>query len=87
VPVWLIILLAVILVFAFILFFIAYGYCLIKDRDALRSETYSIQKMAIERGIIGDSSTGYVQVNNSQPSTQQALLMKPQEEAQEDDNE
>jgi hypothetical protein len=43
--------------------------------------------MAIERGIIGDSSTGYVQVNNSQPSTQQALLMKPQEEAQEDDNE
>lgn len=36
----------------------AYVYCLLYDRDALRSERYSLQKMAIEHGMIGDSKTG-----------------------------
>jgi len=28
------------------------------DKDALRSERYSLQKMAIERGLVGDDSRG-----------------------------
>lgn len=36
----------------------AFIFCLIWDRDALRSEKYSIDKMAIERGVYGDSRTG-----------------------------
>ncbi|MEQ4624759.1 hypothetical protein [Providencia manganoxydans] len=40
-------------------FFIAvYGYCLIKNPDYLRSEKWSIQKMAIENRIVGDDITG-----------------------------
>lgn len=39
-------------------FFFAYIYCLFTIPDALRSETYSIQKMAIEKGIYGDNSSG-----------------------------
>jgi hypothetical protein len=42
----------------FLLYIAAYGYCLVNDRDALRSETYSIQKLAIEKGYIGDSTVG-----------------------------
>ena len=45
------------------------------------------KKMAIERGVIGDSSTGYIQVNNKQTSGKKSLLIEPQEEAKEDDNE
>jgi hypothetical protein len=29
-----------------------------KDRDALRSETYIIKKLAIEKGYIGDDISG-----------------------------
>jgi hypothetical protein len=36
----------------------AYIYCLICNPDALRSERYSIQKMAIEHGLLGDSDAG-----------------------------
>jgi hypothetical protein len=36
----------------------AYWYFMKKDPDALRSEKYSLSKMAIERGYVGDSTTG-----------------------------
>jgi hypothetical protein len=41
-----------------ILYICAYTFCLFVDRDALRSEKYSLNKMAIEHGLIGDSSAG-----------------------------
>jgi len=36
----------------------AYIFCLVYDRDALRSEKYSLHKMAIEHGYYGDNRTG-----------------------------
>ena len=47
-----------------ILYFVAYIYFAIIDRDALRSEKYSIQKMAIQKGFIGDDQTGYIPLEN-----------------------
>lgn len=41
------------------LFFVgAYTYCLIRDPDLLRSERMVLEKMAIERKFVGDSSSG-----------------------------
>ena len=57
-PLWLIIFFASIILTTMILFFFAYIYCLFKDRDALRSEKYSIQKLALEKGIYGDNLSG-----------------------------
>lgn len=37
----------------------AYVYLLVYDRDALRSERFTIEKMRIERGLLGDTSTGF----------------------------
>lgn len=37
----------------------------IKSPDALRSESYTLRKMAIERGLVGDSSVGLTQVEAS----------------------
>tara|TARA_B100000959_G_scaffold244599_1_gene268640 strand:- start:3204 stop:3590 length:387 start_codon:yes stop_codon:yes gene_type:complete len=51
------------------LYLIAYLYCLVKDRDALRSETYSIQKMAIEKGFVGDDISGVLPIERA-PSGQ-----------------
>lgn len=49
-----------VLVVEILLFIFAYVYCLFKNPDWLRSEKFSIQKMAIEKGVIGDSLTGFV---------------------------
>jgi hypothetical protein len=43
-----------------LLYLLAFCYCLIKMPEALRTERYSIQKLAIEKGFKGDSSTGVI---------------------------
>jgi len=55
---WLIVFLVILISIAFIVFIMAYIYCLFKNPDALRSETFSIQKMAIEKGVFGDNISG-----------------------------
>jgi len=59
-PEWLLIVAACLLSAAITLYFVAFGYCLVKDRDGLRSETYSLHKIAIEHGLVGDSVTGVI---------------------------
>lgn len=39
----------------------AFVFCLLTNPDLLRSERYGLEKMAIERGVYGDSSTGLVE--------------------------
>lgn len=41
---------------------IAYVYFMLNDPDALRSETYSLAKTAIEKNFLGDSLTGLKEV-------------------------
>lgn len=38
----------------------SYIFLLFMDRDALRSERYSLTKLAIEKGVYGDSLTGII---------------------------
>lgn len=40
-------------------------FCLHTDRDALRSEWYSINKKAIEHGYFGDDKAGFVKIDNN----------------------
>lgn len=60
-PEWLLIWTAVPLLCAVALYGAAYVFCLLKDRDALRSEKYTLHKMAIEHGIYGDSKIGLIE--------------------------
>lgn len=57
------------------LYLFAYTYCLFKDRDALRTERYSIQKLAIEKGFVGDSLTGTLR-HETPAETVSGLLSK-----------
>lgn len=47
------------------IYLMSYLYCLLKTPDALRSETYSIQKLAIQKGFVGDDLTGVVAVERT----------------------
>lgn len=40
-----------------------FAFFMVKDPDALRSESYKLKKMQIERGLIGDSTQGLHQVS------------------------
>lgn len=57
-PEWLIIFLTITMGLSILVFLFAYIYCLFTDKDAIRSEKYSIQKMAIEKGLYGDNNIG-----------------------------
>ena len=57
-PNWMQVFVATMLGVDFFLFVAAYIYFGFTDKDALRSERYSIQKLAIEYNLIGDKAAG-----------------------------
>jgi membrane protein YdbS with pleckstrin-like domain len=63
-PEWLLILAGVLFVGSVCIYAVAYIFCLFVDRDSLRSEKYSLQQMAIEHGIVGDSTTGVIELKS-----------------------
>ena len=69
-PTWLLVALFVILLLMVLSLLTAYFYCLFSGKasliEALRTERYSIQKLAIEKGFRGDSVMGIV---SEEPST------------------
>lgn len=56
---WFCYIIAGIIIITFVFFIFAFVYCLLNDRDALRSEKFSLRKMEIENGLYGDSDSGY----------------------------
>lgn len=60
-PEWMLVLSAVLFVLFSILYGVSYSFCLLKDRDALRSEKYTLHKLAIEHGMYGDSGIGLLE--------------------------
>jgi hypothetical protein len=74
-PEWLITWMALTLLGTIILYGVTYALCFFLDRDALRSEGYSLNKMAIEHKLLGDSSAGMFdpkELNNTPPVSEQA---------------
>ncbi|WP_045377529.1 MULTISPECIES: hypothetical protein [Vibrio harveyi group] len=61
VPQWVLICLVAMDFLAFVLFAFAYLFFMIKDPDALRSEKFNIEKMAIQQGMTGDSEHGVLE--------------------------
>lgn len=62
-PQFLLILLSILLVLFMIIYAAACIFFGWTDPNLLRSERYNIEKMAIERGIFGDSMTGIIDVS------------------------
>ena len=40
----------------------AYWYFALTDKEALRSEHFTLKKLAIEKGFVGDDITGYMKI-------------------------
>ncbi|MGC3988550.1 MAG: hypothetical protein QM796_02460 [Chthoniobacteraceae bacterium] len=61
---WIKILVAVLAAVSVVAYLAAYVYFAITDKDCLRSEKYSIQKLAIQNGLVGDDTTGFMRIQN-----------------------
>jgi hypothetical protein len=48
-------------------FLVAYWYFAITNPDLLRTERYAIQKYAMEKGYVGDSTTGFMKIPLDDP--------------------
>lgn len=57
-PPWVLSYLGVAFAFTMAIYLLSYCYLLFTDRDALRSESFTIKKLAIEKGLVGDNITG-----------------------------
>jgi phage shock protein PspC (stress-responsive transcriptional regulator) len=61
---WLVRLLAILTCVTIAIFLAAYIYFALTNVDALRSEKFTIQKMALEKGFRGDDLTGYFKLKD-----------------------
>ncbi len=59
-PLWFSIFLTICLGLVMGLYLFAYSFCLLKNPDGLRSERYSLEKMAIEHSVVGDDLSGII---------------------------
>lgn len=75
-PNWCLVALAGMLGVFMFLYAAAYVFFAITDPDALRSEKYKLQKIAIEKGLFGDSLTGLRQVEDT-PIAAKAVTVSP----------
>jgi hypothetical protein len=78
-PKWIIIMFSVIMGLSIVIFFFTYVFCLFTDKDAIRSEKYSIQKLAIEKGLYGDSTSGIIVENNQTPLNENLEIKNSEE--------
>ena len=63
-PDWLLILFAILLGLSVAIFLASYIYFALKNPDALRSERFTLSKMAIEKNLIGDDVAGLVELDD-----------------------
>jgi hypothetical protein len=60
-------------------YLISYVIYAIKNPDALRSEKYTLSKMAIEKNLIGDSTAGLIEVGDFESPHSAAALPNKKE--------
>jgi len=78
-PGWLLVLLGVLLTLSVSLYLGSYVYFALTSPDALRSERFTLSKMALEKNLIGDSRAGLIGIDEMQTSQQLAALPSPEE--------
>lgn len=64
-PEWILVLIACLLGVTVLIFIGSYIYYGVKSPDALRSEKFTLSKMAIEKNLVGDNLSGLIEVEGA----------------------
>lgn len=81
-PNWAIQIISALLILVVVLYLIFFCYFAIKNPDQLRSEKYSIRKMELERGLIGDNIFGLKESDSSKVIEHESKVGTDQGESQ-----
>lgn len=81
-PTWGVVFLACLAAVAIVIFLGSYIYFMFKNPDALRSEKYTLSKMAIEKNLIGDDVSGLIEVMPEKSTPTQNALPQAEENNQ-----
>jgi len=74
-PEWLLILLIGAVALVLLVFLASYVYLLLHNPDALRSEQFSLSKMALEKGLIGDDLSGLAEPQSASLEHQSRIVL------------
>jgi len=80
-PPWVLGALFVLVVLTVLCFLGAYGYLVVRNPDALRTEKFHLRKLAIEKNLIGDSLTGLRDVTFVEPAAEHLALPLPDDDS------
>jgi len=75
-PAWILILFGSFSSLTLILFGFSYIFFIFRDPDALRSEKYSLSKLAIEKGLVGDDIKGLFEPDMAPGAATKTRLLK-----------
>jgi hypothetical protein len=73
-PPWSIALFGILLVGCVLLYLGSYIYFAVKSPDALRSEKFTLSKMALEKNLIGDNTSGLLEMEEPESLDKVAAL-------------
>ena len=73
-PGWILVAFAISAIVLVAAFLTAYFFLLFVDRDALRSERFTLSKMAMERSVTGDSLKGFLPGTESPKSVEATVV-------------
>ena len=76
-PPWLVITLTITLLVLLAVYLVSFVWLLIVNPDALRSERYQIEKLAIERGVYGNSTVGLIDERATPRVIDEAIIREP----------
>jgi hypothetical protein len=79
-PPWLLVGVASALCVVLVVFLGAFVYLLFRNPDALRSEHFSLSKMAIEKGLVGDNINGLIDPMTVDNSSSRRLAITANDE-------
>jgi hypothetical protein len=78
-PGWVIVLLATAFGIVFLIYLAAYVYFALKAPDALRSEKFTLSKLAIEKSVKGDNIAGFIDPTKELPPPSLSAPKQPED--------
>lgn len=81
-PLWSIKLLGILLSICVAVYLLGYIYFAITNPDALRSEKFTLSKMALEKNLIGDNTAGLLEMEEAGSSNKATVLPNLKEDGQ-----
>ena len=69
-PTWVLVVLISLLVLSVLVILCSFLYFAAKKPELLRTEQFAIQKLAIQKGMVGDSTRGLFTLENEVPATE-----------------